>query len=137
MNRFSTIFYTFVSAMGLAASLCHVTSYFFYPNINANIEFLKIHDFTLNNYLQMDQANLSFKLDLDLSEEFHWNQNQLFVYALVQYESDSNKLNEVVIWDEIVRSKEEAVGHFFQWSFGTKSCGRRKRQYRRYFWEWS
>jgi len=108
VNRFTTIFYTFVSAFGTAGVLCHLTSYMYSPNVTATVKMSKLHDFTLNNYLGMDQANLSIDAELDLREEFHWNQNQLFLYILARYESESNVRNEVIIWDEIVRSKKEA-----------------------------
>ena len=51
-------------------------------------------DLTFNNNLNMDQGMLSFNLEHDLSSEFNWNMNQLFVYMVASYNNTSNKRNE-------------------------------------------
>ena len=44
----------------------------------------------------------------DLSPLFNWNTKQLFLYVQAEYTNTQGTKNEVVIWDTIVRSKEEA-----------------------------
>ena len=39
---------------------------------------------------------------------FNWNVKQLFVYVVAEFASASNARNEVVIWDKIVQTKEDA-----------------------------
>ncbi|KAI8469269.1 MAG: 22 kDa subunit of signal peptidase [Monoraphidium minutum] len=56
-----------------------------------------------------DQAVLSMALDADLRSAFSWNTKQLFVYVQAEYETEENKVNQVVLWDKIVRSPSEAV----------------------------
>jgi len=69
----------------------------------------KVHDLTVNTYLDMDQSTLAFDLNHDFSSEFHWNMNQLFVYLVASYETSSNWRNEVTLWDRIVQNEEEAL----------------------------
>jgi signal peptidase complex subunit 3 len=56
-----------------------------------------------------DQAVLGMSLDADLRPAFGWNTKQLFVFIRAEYKTDDNIVNEVVLWDRIVRSKDEAV----------------------------
>lgn len=44
----------------------------------------------------------------DLTPLFNWNTKQLFLYIQAEYTNAQGIYNEVVIWDKIVRNKEEA-----------------------------
>merc|ERR1719222_804584 len=57
----------------------------------------------------MDQCMLSFDLQHNLSSEFNWNMNQLFVYIVASYNSTSNSRNEVTLWDRIAADPQEAL----------------------------
>jgi len=109
--RGNTIFCTFVTVMGAFAGLNHASSYLpaFAPVTSGSVAVNKVHDLTLNTYLNMDQSIFSFDLNHDLSKEFHWNQGQLFVYLVASYNSTSNVRNEVTLWDRIVSNEEEAM----------------------------
>ncbi|KAH8048294.1 hypothetical protein JL722_12523 [Aureococcus anophagefferens] len=50
-------------------------------------------------------ALLSFDLQADLTPAFHWNLKQLFVFVLAEYYTESNVLNQVILWDKIVTSE--------------------------------
>ncbi|KAJ8614245.1 hypothetical protein CTAYLR_001188 [Chrysophaeum taylorii] len=73
-----------------------------------------IHKIKMNDLLSLrshggvDRALLSFDLAADLRPAFHWNLKQLFVFVLAEYESESNKLNQVILWDKIVETEEDA-----------------------------
>ena len=51
----------------------------------------------------MDQARLSFDLEVDLTPAFHWNTKMLFVYVVAIYET-AGRTNQVVLWDKIVEA---------------------------------
>eukprot|EP00930_Biecheleria_cincta_P051870 TRINITY_DN3707_c0_g1_i1.p1 TRINITY_DN3707_c0_g1~~TRINITY_DN3707_c0_g1_i1.p1 ORF type:complete len:205 (-),score=35.94 TRINITY_DN3707_c0_g1_i1:49-663(-) len=111
--RANSIFCTFVTVLGTTAVLNHLSVNLpmdrFEVTPTAKIGMNKIHDLTLNTYLNQEQSLLSFNLSYDLSTEFHWNMNQLFLYIVASYnDTNSNKRNEVVIWDKIIRSRETA-----------------------------
>mmetsp|Transcript_12752 Transcript_12752/g.37972 ORF Transcript_12752/g.37972 Transcript_12752/m.37972 type:complete len:178 (+) Transcript_12752:199-732(+) len=56
----------------------------------------------------VDRALLSFDLQADLTPAFHWNLKQLFVFVLAEYATPSNELNQVILWDKIVETEEDA-----------------------------
>ena len=63
---------------------------------------------SLRYHRGVDQAVMSFDLNADLRPAFHWNLKQLFVYVVAEYETSANPLNQVIIWDKIVKSPQEA-----------------------------
>ncbi|KAK8766840.1 hypothetical protein V5799_006382 [Amblyomma americanum] len=56
-------------------------------------------------------AVVSTNLDskTDLTQLFNWNVKQLFLYVTAEYETESNALNQVVLWDKIIRRGDNAV----------------------------
>ena len=56
----------------------------------------------------MDRAMFTFDLEADLSSVFDWNVKQIFVYVTANYSTPSNKENEVVIWDKIIQTADDA-----------------------------
>jgi len=109
--RTNTIFCTFVTVLGTTAALNHLSVYLprFAPTPTGDIALNKVHDLTVNTYLDMDQCMLSFNVSHNLTSEFHWNMNQLFVYVVASYNDTSNKRNEVTIWDRVVTNEKEAL----------------------------
>mmetsp|Transcript_36743 Transcript_36743/g.114427 ORF Transcript_36743/g.114427 Transcript_36743/m.114427 type:complete len:187 (+) Transcript_36743:81-641(+) len=109
--RANTIFCSFVTVLGTMAVANHATAYMprFKATPTASVALNKVHDLTVNTYLNMDQCLLSFNVSHNLTSEFNWNTNQLFVYLVASYNETSNRRNEVTIWDRIVTNPEEAL----------------------------
>ncbi|TDL21740.1 signal peptidase 22 kDa subunit [Rickenella mellea] len=61
------------------------------------------------NEPRREHAFVRFNVSADLSPLFHWNTKQLFVYLGAEYANSAGVINDVVIWDRIVRRKEDAV----------------------------
>ncbi|GAC71579.1 branched chain aminotransferase BCAT1 [Moesziomyces antarcticus T-34] len=55
-----------------------------------------------------DFVQTSFTIDADFSPLFDWNTKQIFVSIAANYTSSKHSSNEVVIWDRILRSKNDA-----------------------------
>jgi len=53
-------------------------------------------------------AFVNFNISADLTPLFNWNTKQLFLYLEAEYENAQGVRNDVVIWDRIVRRKEDA-----------------------------
>lgn len=109
-TRGNTIFCTFTTCLGFFAALNYFSSWLYETRGVVDLKVHKIHDMTINSYLDADQCSISLDLDHDLSSEFHWNMNQLFVYITATYETSSNPRNEVTIYDTILTNAEEAKG---------------------------
>ncbi|PPQ67490.1 hypothetical protein CVT25_006031 [Psilocybe cyanescens] len=61
---------------------------------------------------KQDLAFVHFNITADLTPLFHWNTKQLFLYLEAEYANKKGVKNEVVIWDRIVRRKEDAFIKF-------------------------
>ncbi|KAI0929776.1 hypothetical protein AcW1_008630 [Taiwanofungus camphoratus] len=57
---------------------------------------------------QQEFAFINFNITTDLSSLFNWNTKQLFLYLSAEYTNKQGVVNEVVIWDRIVRQREDA-----------------------------
>lgn len=55
-----------------------------------------------------DFVEVDFSIDADFAPLFDWNTKQVFVSLAAQYDSKKHTRNEVVIWDRILRSKQDA-----------------------------
>jgi len=55
-----------------------------------------------------DLGVVHFSLKADLTDVFNWNCKQLFLYLMAEYETEDNKLNQVVLWDKIIKRGENA-----------------------------
>jgi len=55
-----------------------------------------------------EYAVVNFNVSADLTPLFNWNTKQLFLYLEAEYENTQGVKNDVVIWDRIVRRKEDA-----------------------------
>mmetsp|Transcript_12438 Transcript_12438/g.34257 ORF Transcript_12438/g.34257 Transcript_12438/m.34257 type:complete len:181 (-) Transcript_12438:83-625(-) len=108
-SRANTLFCTFLTVLGTAAFAGHFTTYLpmFEPHIEARIELDEVVDLTVNKVLNMDQCMLKFNLRHNLTEEFNWNMNQLFLYVVATYNDTANVRNEVTIWDNIIVSEDQ------------------------------
>ncbi|KAG6830159.1 hypothetical protein H0H92_001888 [Tricholoma furcatifolium] len=58
---------------------------------------------------QQEMTFVNFNITADLTPLFHWNTKQLFLYLEAEYTNTKGVKNDVVIWDRIVRRKEDAV----------------------------
>ena len=63
---------------------------------------------SLQPYGGVDRALFKFNLKADLRPAFHWNLKQLFVFVVAEYESPNKPVNQVIVWDKIVKSSAEA-----------------------------
>ena len=47
-------------------------------------------------------------MEADLTELFHWNNKQLFLYVMAEYKTEQNDINQVVVWDRIIKRGEKS-----------------------------
>ncbi|CAG8530243.1 8936_t:CDS:2 [Paraglomus brasilianum] len=53
-------------------------------------------------------AFVTMDLEADLTSLFNWNTKQLYVSIVAEYESDTYNVNQIILWDDIIRSKRDA-----------------------------
>lgn len=55
-----------------------------------------------------DRLLLNIDVDAELAPAFNWNVKQLFAYVVAEYKTKTNSFNQVILWDKVVKSAEEA-----------------------------
>jgi signal peptidase complex subunit 3 len=107
----AVVFYA-LSVLGVLAGMCACTTYWHVPAPKVSVlrlnELSELRSQPYRDGRVVDRAVLTFDLDADLTSVFNWNTKQLFVYIVAEYETESNKLNQVVVWDKIVQDKADA-----------------------------
>lgn len=109
-NRASSLFTTFTTVLFTFASLNHLTYYFYAPSpaalVNVSMNDAVI-EFSEYKQYKADQLKFDFELSYDLSSEYNWNVNQLYLYVVASYETEKNQRNEIVVYDKIIRDKSD------------------------------
>ncbi|XP_066968270.1 signal peptidase complex subunit 3 [Macrobrachium rosenbergii] len=67
----------------------------------ANIVLKNVPEYAVSRE-KNDLGALRFDLSTDLSKLFNWNTKELFLYLTAEYETQNNKINQVVLWDKII-----------------------------------
>ena len=102
----AVVFFALTVLLGLA-TLCAFST--FTHKTIPDVKELKVSEVqSLQPYGGVDRALFKFNLKADLRPAFHWNLKQLFVFVVAEYESPSKPLNQVIVWDKIVKSPAEA-----------------------------
>ena len=108
-NRASSLFTTFTSVLFTVAALNHLTSYFNSPHPTGSIALAKGSTVEYSEFKQYraDQVRFEFDLTADLTSEYNWNVNQLYVYVVATYSTSKAEKNEVVVYDKIIKNFDE------------------------------
>ncbi|CAE7716148.1 Arxes2 [Symbiodinium pilosum] len=125
--RGNSIFCTFVTVLGTTAVLNHLSTFLpmkqFDVRTSGTVHLNKIHDLIPNSHHACDQSVLSFNVSHQLSSEFHWNMNQLFVYLVATYnDTASNMRNEALLKCFVLFAQtEQSVGYTLGWELSRKA----------------
>ena len=105
--RLNAVVFFALTVLLVLATLCAFSTYL--HNGKPDVKELQISDVqSLQPYGGVDRALFKFNLKADLRPAFHWNLKQLFVFVVAEYESPNKPLNQVIVWDKIVKSQAEA-----------------------------
>ncbi|VDL49389.1 unnamed protein product [Hymenolepis diminuta] len=63
-------------------------------------------DFTSSYSTQNDLGRLRMDIQADVAPLFNWNVKQLFIFLAAEYRTPTNEVNQVVLWDKIIRRGE-------------------------------
>lgn len=108
-SRASSLFTTFTTVLFVIATLNHITSYFHSPSPSGSISVSKDSKLEYSEFkpYKADQVRFDFDMKVDLSTEYNWNLNQIYLFVVASYETRKNAKNEVVIYDRILRTAED------------------------------
>ncbi|KAJ2916629.1 hypothetical protein MD484_g3789, partial [Candolleomyces efflorescens] len=84
------------------------------PTGNLAVASVQVYSGNTRRYAtkRQDLTFVDFNITADFSPLFNWNTKQIFLYLQAEYNSTVGVKNEVVIWDRIIRRKEEANVNF-------------------------
>ncbi|BES98306.1 signal peptidase [Nesidiocoris tenuis] len=72
------------------------------------LRLMNVADFTTDSRPK-DLGAITFDLKVNFSQVFNWNVKQLFVYVTAEYETETNALNQVVIWDKVILNGDNPI----------------------------
>ncbi|KAH0828079.1 signal peptidase 22 kDa subunit [Lanmaoa asiatica] len=109
VNGISSLWSTCIMVLLAAIAL---SSFVFTANPTGNVDVasLKVYNGKAKRYpfKQEEFGFVKFNIAADLRPLFNWNTKQLFVYLEAEYTNTQGVNNSVVLWDRIVRRKEDA-----------------------------
>ena len=107
LTRFNALTTVGLYAMGAVAFSAFISTHFLEKSTDVSIKAKKVvvknipefrYDKTKN-----DAAFITFDIEIDTEPLWNWNMKQLYLWVQVDYQTDKNNLNEVTIWDKIVK----------------------------------
>jgi len=113
LSRANTLFAFTLSVLAGLTLLCFTTTAFNAHLTNVIIESKNAIVKNVPDYSASREKNdlgfVNFAMHADLNGLFNWNVKQLFIYLTAEYETRQNKLNQVVLWDKIIKRGENAL----------------------------
>ncbi|XP_017967230.1 signal peptidase complex subunit 3 [Drosophila navojoa] len=111
----ATVAYTLSVLAGLTFC-CFISTVFLDYRTDANIKTVRVLVKNVPDYgasrQKHDLGYVTFDLETNLTNIFNWNVKQLFLYLTAEYETATNQLNQVVLWDKIILRGDNAVLDF-------------------------
>ncbi|XP_013783550.1 signal peptidase complex subunit 3-like [Limulus polyphemus] len=112
LSRANAIFAFTLSVLAGLTFCCFVSTAFNEYKTNVTLKTVKAVVKNVPDYSASREKNdlgfLTYDLQADLRSLFNWNVKQLFIYMTAEYVSGNNVLNQVVLWDKIIRRGDEA-----------------------------
>ncbi|XP_063933627.1 signal peptidase complex subunit 3-like [Zophobas morio] len=105
-QRATTFLSTTIVSLVILLSLCYCSTFFLVkerPQVEINfsqIELLRARETRNSPFSQLVKG--SYDLTMNFTPLFDWYTKQIFAYLVVEYPSDKNRFNQIVIWDKIV-----------------------------------
>lgn len=116
LSRLNALFAFSLSIVALLTLVFALsTSYKSYDTLaKIDIETIKasvkrIPDYTMPDASENDLGLVQFNLDADFEACFDWNVKQLFIYLTANYRTADNILNQVVLWDHVLKRGEKGA----------------------------
>lgn len=111
-QRANSVFAFSVSVVAGLAFACFCTTHLLNNQRSVDISVDKMIVKNIEEYYvgkRNDLGVIHFSLKANLTDVFNWNCKQLFLYLVAEYKTKDNKLNQVVLWDKIIKRGENAV----------------------------
>ncbi|THD19132.1 Signal peptidase complex subunit [Fasciola hepatica] len=113
LTRCSALLTMTMTILSALMFLCFLSTAFDNPTTVAKIGVNRVAVDRANDFSQTYDANndlgmITIDLESHLDHLFNWNVKQLFVYLTAEYETTNNEVNQVVLWDRIIKRGSKA-----------------------------
>ena len=113
IQRLGTFMSFFFSSLLTTLAIIGVSNFIIYPHIQPRDIDFSIRKMTLYRGIEdpymnkpVTLADLRFDLSVDFTPIFHWNAKQIYLYLVLEYRTEANERNEMIIWDKIIQSPQ-------------------------------
>eukprot|EP00915_Cephaloidophora_sp_WS-2016_P007706 GHVH01010609.1.p1 GENE.GHVH01010609.1~~GHVH01010609.1.p1 ORF type:complete len:185 (+),score=18.06 GHVH01010609.1:83-637(+) len=114
-NRIATLFSTCLGLIFIS-TLCHcsIGRVILYKNgalegIRGEVGLHEIEKMDYHKPLKADYVVADYSLNYDHSSLWNWSTHEHFAFIRINYKTDSESFNSVVVWDKIALTPEQAV----------------------------
>eukprot|EP00668_Euglena_longa_P045647 GGOE01061323.1.p2 GENE.GGOE01061323.1~~GGOE01061323.1.p2 ORF type:complete len:204 (+),score=79.08 GGOE01061323.1:46-612(+) len=119
MQRLNTLSTISISNLAFFTALLALSTLYFAHFVDCtpvvDVRLHAVHRFGrlgIQRYYGNEEAHVTLDLDADLRPLLHWNVKQLFVFIVARWQTKAHKNSEVVLWDFIVESEDQAQIRF-------------------------
>ncbi|ELU08915.1 hypothetical protein CAPTEDRAFT_225712 [Capitella teleta] len=113
LSRANTIFAFTLSVMAVLTFGCFASTFLNDNLAHVNIKTAKPIVKNMPDYSVSREKNdlgfITFDLRADLNPIFNWNVKQLFLYLTAEYVTGKNVINQVVLWDQIIKRGDNSI----------------------------
>ncbi|KAL7074283.1 hypothetical protein ACQ4LE_006579 [Meloidogyne hapla] len=112
-SRGNTIFAFTLTVLSAVTLMAFLTSMFAVKSVKVEISATNPRIRSMSDYTneegKSDLAMVSLNIHADMSPIFNWNVKQLFIFLVAEYSTMKNVVNQVVLWDKIVKRPDSQV----------------------------
>mmetsp|Transcript_13530 Transcript_13530/g.16390 ORF Transcript_13530/g.16390 Transcript_13530/m.16390 type:complete len:171 (+) Transcript_13530:216-728(+) len=108
--RVNNVFFFALASLAAISVFVNLSTAYILPEPVPTIAQLRVNEIRrFSPHRGQDKAFISYDLEFDLTSVFNWNVKQLFVFLVAEYQSESNDVNQVVVFDQIIQDKTKAM----------------------------
>ncbi|VDP90460.1 unnamed protein product [Echinostoma caproni] len=113
LTRCSALLTLTMTILSAIMFLCFLSTAFDNPSTSVKLGVGRVAVDSANDFSQTYNANndlglITIDLESHLDHLFNWNVKQLFIYLAAEYKTPDNEVNQVVLWDKIIKRGSKA-----------------------------
>ncbi|XP_058810154.1 signal peptidase complex subunit 3 isoform X2 [Phymastichus coffea] len=116
LSRSNSILAYTLSVSACLTFCCFLSTVFYDYKTEVSLDTIKTAVKNVPDYSASRERNdlgfVTFNLRTDLTSLFNWNVKQLFLFLIAEYRTNSNNVNQIILWDKIILRDDHAVLDF-------------------------
>mmetsp|Transcript_73113 Transcript_73113/g.89706 ORF Transcript_73113/g.89706 Transcript_73113/m.89706 type:complete len:214 (-) Transcript_73113:87-728(-) len=127
LSRLNAVFFFGLMCLGTCGVIAALSSFipFVNPPDSAKNLIARVTGINLDKFItgsavlrprvrrsRYEVANIDLNGNIDLTDEWHWNTKQIFIWLSANYKTNK-KSSEISLWDRLIESKEESIFNLY------------------------